>query len=66
MRPPLQSDLLSPIYQKLQQSLNFLRKRVATRTAMLWMLGFGAIGSLTVLAQDDKHVWSRLPCSPSH
>jgi hypothetical protein len=59
MRPPLQSDLLFPIYQKLQQSLNFLRKRVAARTAMLWMLGFRAIGSVTVLAQDNKFVLDR-------
>ena len=59
MRHPLKSDLLSGIYQKLKQSLNFLRKRVVARTAMLWMLGFGAIGSATVLAQDSKFVLDR-------
>jgi alpha-D-xyloside xylohydrolase len=59
MRHPLQSDLLSRIYLKLQQSLNFLRKRVFARTAMLWMLGFAAIGSVTVLAQDSKFVLER-------
>jgi alpha-D-xyloside xylohydrolase len=59
MRHPLKSDLLSGIHQKLQQRLNFLRKRVVARTAMLWMLGFGAIGSVTVLAQDSKFVLDR-------
>ena len=59
MRHPLKSDLLSGIYQKLNQSLNFLRKGVVARTAMLWMLGFGAIGSATVLAQDSKFVLDR-------
>ena len=59
MRHPLKSDLLSGIYQKLNQSLNFLRKGVVARTAMLWMLGFGAIGSATVLAQDNKFVLDR-------
>ena len=59
MRHPLKCDLLSGIYQKLKQSLNFLRKRVVARTAMLWMLGFGAIGSATVLAQDSKFVLDR-------
>jgi hypothetical protein len=59
MRHPLKSALLAGIYQKLQQSLNFLRKRVAARTAMLWMIGFGAMGSVTVLAQDSKFVLDR-------
>jgi alpha-D-xyloside xylohydrolase len=59
MRHSLKSDLLFGIYQKLQQSLNCLRKRVAARTAMLWMLGFGAIGSVTALAQDSKFVLDR-------
>jgi hypothetical protein len=58
MQHPLQIDLLFGLCQKLQQSLNFLRKRVAARTAMVWMLGFGAIGSVTVLAQD-KFVFDR-------
>jgi alpha-D-xyloside xylohydrolase len=59
MRHPLKSELLSGIYPKLQSNLSFLRKRVVTRTALLWMLGFAAIGSVTVLAQDSKFVLVR-------
>jgi alpha-D-xyloside xylohydrolase len=57
MRHPSKSDLLSGIYQKLRQSLSFLSKRIVARTAMLWMLGFAAIGS--VIAQDSKFVLDR-------
>ena len=60
MRHFLMSDLLSGIYQKHQRSQEFLTNTaVAARTAMSWLLGFGAIGSLAAFAQDSKFVLNR-------
>src|ERR1700722_6799496 len=59
MRPPMKSDLPSGIYPKLERCLNFLTKRALARNAMLWTLGFAAIGSATVLAQDNRFVLER-------
>ncbi len=60
MRNSMKSNLLSSTDQKHQLSLNFLRMSIgATRNALLWMLCFGAIGSMAVLAQDTKLVLDR-------
>ena len=60
MRHFLKSDLLSGLYQKHQRSQEFLTNtHVPTRTAMSWILCFGAIGSLAAFAQDSKFVLNR-------
>lgn len=60
MRHSLRSDLLSGTYQTLHQCRSCLTKTViVAQTAMLWVLGFGAIGSVAVLAQDNKFVLDR-------
>ncbi len=60
MQHSLRSDLFSGAYRTLQQFRRLLTKTViVAQTAMLWVLGFGAIGSMAVLAQDSKFVLDR-------
>ncbi len=60
MRHSLKSDLLSSTYQELQQCRDFVKMPIGiARNTILWMLCFGAIGGLTVLAQDTKFVLDR-------
>lgn len=59
MRHPWKSDLLCRTCQKLKLNRDFLKNTSAVRTAMLWMLGFGVIGTVTVLAQDSKFILDR-------
>ncbi len=59
MRHPWKSDLLCRTCQKLKLNRDFLKKTSAVRTAMLWMLSFGVIGTVTVLGQDSKFILDR-------
>ena len=49
-----------PLHQKFPQTRHFVRKSVvAARSACLWMLCFGAIGSVTASAQTGNFVLDR-------
>ena len=60
MRNSLKSDLFSITCDDLRRCQSFLKLPTGiARKAMLWMLCFGAIANLTVLAQDAKFVLAR-------
>jgi alpha-D-xyloside xylohydrolase len=60
MRHPLKGNPLSGAYQKLTKSRRFLKNPLAAaRSTILLMLGLGALGGVTVLAQDNQLVLDR-------